>query len=426
MSVAAWSAHSAHPRSRGENLVEKPNVVAGLGSSPLTRGKPAATETDAGIERLIPAHAGKTPTCHPAASRYPAHPRSRGENSGDVTDAAGGRGSSPLTRGKLRSNLGIRGASGLIPAHAGKTREASPGADPTWAHPRSRGENLSRPRGWGKSPGSSPLTRGKLQRRQGDRNTVRLIPAHAGKTRRPPNRGCSHRAHPRSRGENTDGPYGVVPRFGSSPLTRGKRLDEPGPAPPQMAHPRSRGENSFARPLKARENGSSPLTRGKPPDGHADACRTGLIPAHAGKTSFWRTASARARAHPRSRGENAIVGRPVALMRGSSPLTRGKRRADPVHAPRGRLIPAHAGKTARTDMTRARPRAHPRSRGENTDGLWNATAIGGSSPLTRGKPGAGGDDGVNARLIPAHAGKTGEHVGSAPGDAAHPRSRGEN
>ena len=51
-------------------------------------------------------------------------------------------GSSPLTRGKhLAIQVGLA-AGGLIPAHAGKTASASPFAWTTWAHPRSRGENL--------------------------------------------------------------------------------------------------------------------------------------------------------------------------------------------------------------------------------------------------------------------------------------------
>ena len=53
-------------------------------------------------------------------------------------------------------------------------------------------------------------------------------------------------------------------------------------------------------------------------------------------------------------------------MRGSSPLTRGKRARGADHAERGRLIPAHAGKTVSTAAGVGRPSAHPRSRGENT------------------------------------------------------------
>ena len=70
------------------------------------------------------------------------------------------------------------------------------------AHPRSRGENEAarQPHGW--ETGSSPLTRGKLRRVRARTLTIRLIPAHAGKTS-PRAMLCVYpSAHPRSRGEN--------------------------------------------------------------------------------------------------------------------------------------------------------------------------------------------------------------------------------
>ena len=72
----------AHPRSRGENHYEyaKPENVKG--SSPLTRGKRGDEGEDAGGEGLIPAHAGKTPSRRGERNRSWAHPRSRGENVG--------------------------------------------------------------------------------------------------------------------------------------------------------------------------------------------------------------------------------------------------------------------------------------------------------------------------------------------------------
>ena len=49
---------------------------------------------------LIPAHAGKTVTQITHDYDRAAHPRSRGENSGDARTPTAGGGSSPLTRGK--------------------------------------------------------------------------------------------------------------------------------------------------------------------------------------------------------------------------------------------------------------------------------------------------------------------------------------
>ena len=112
-------------------------------------------------------------------------------------------GSSPLTRGKPGARASSPENLGLIPAHAGKTLVVMRGPPGSWAHPRSRGENRCSGAGGRSSSGSSPLTRGKRRRRATPQATARLIPAHAGKTRRRAGAGPGGWAHPRSRGENT-------------------------------------------------------------------------------------------------------------------------------------------------------------------------------------------------------------------------------
>ena len=192
--------------------------------------------------------------------------------------------------------------------------------------------------------GSSPLTRGKPHRRVPDRTRPGLIPAHAGKTRR------DARTHA-----------------------------------PHEAHPRSRGENRFVRDLRVHPCGSSPLTRGKPRADYRRLSGRGLIPAHAGKTgppSSWAMLD---EAHPRSRGENVLPRLPSALLAGSSPLTRGKRAACSSVRRARRLIPAHAGKTSKPGAAKSAAKAHPRSRGENAGAAMSASRTSGSSPLTRGK-----------------------------------------
>ena len=173
------------------------------------------------------------------------------------------QGSSPLTRGKLVPSHPEVAEDRLIPAHAGKTGSQGRGRSSGSAHPRSRGENFAVCPGGGEARGSSPLTRGKLDRGGANLGGDRLIPAHAGKTRRGRCLLTQCTAHPRSRGENEPGSVDASGAVGSSPLTRGKRVT------------------------------------GCPRD-----VLLGLIPAHAGKTSravipcFW------AEAHPRSRGES--------------------------------------------------------------------------------------------------------------------------
>ena len=172
--------------------------------------------------------------------------------------------------------------------------------------------------------------------------------------------------------------------------------------------------------------GSSPLTRGKQGHGLHQVVVRGLIPAHAGKTSYRRRRYRPRPAHPRSRGENRSCGLVGECLEGSSPLTRGKRRAPTGSRRRRRLIPAHAGKTARGSRTIRAGRAHPRSRGENPGASWVTFAPAGSSPLTRGKRCDAPVPAPDGGLIPAHAGKTGRPRALACANAAHPRSRGEN
>ena len=172
------------------------------GSSPLTRGKHHQEAQRADQDRLIPAHAGKTST--PANSRVflKAHPRSRGENQMHVDPTKFDDGSSPLTRGKPPGTCWARPWCGLIPAHAGKTLRVGGGAGRGPAHPRSRGENVGGDPQELPDLGSSPLTRGKRGMRPRTRRWSGLIPAHAGKTRYPLRLAFRSRAHPRSRGEN--------------------------------------------------------------------------------------------------------------------------------------------------------------------------------------------------------------------------------
>ena len=171
----------AHPRSRGENCSARSATICLSGSSPLTRGKLRRGIRRFKKERLIPAHAGKTPCGAARRAGTPAHPRSRGEN--------------------VRV-LGARSSVELITAHAGKTRVARGVRRAIAAHPRSRGENYKSATLTRSSSGSSPLTRGKRRRIDPVPETVGLIPAHAGKTARLQCKTCARPAHPRSRREN--------------------------------------------------------------------------------------------------------------------------------------------------------------------------------------------------------------------------------
>ena len=233
-----------------------------------------------------------------------------------------------------------------------------------------------------------------------------LIPAHAGKTKPSQPVDPQPRAHPRSRGENGRGVGRLGINEGSSPLTRGKLgsgvndPEGPGLIPAHAgktaylagisisvtAHPRSRGENRKPQNTLRGVRGSSPLTRGKRGVDGVSEGLVGLIPAHAGKTTPRRSPETSKKAHPRSRGENDALPGCTTGWEGSSPLTRGKRTARTMTRSWYGLIPAHAGKTVEAVSQAARCRAHPRSRGENRIGGGGGGVRAGSSPLTRGKP----------------------------------------
>ena len=214
---------AAHPRSRGENHVAPPCLILGAGSSPLTRGKLEWGKDGAFGDRLIPAHAGKTLSRRARRLRRAAHPRSRGENRFSRQCDVPMSGSSPLTRGKRCAEGERIGIARLIPAHAGKTDRWHHLAGRARAHPRSRGENCLGISAVVIVCGSSPLTRGKLNTAPALARARRLIPAHAGKTRRQNPGSRKSQAHPRSRGENAVGCSLASYYLGSSPLTRGKR-----------------------------------------------------------------------------------------------------------------------------------------------------------------------------------------------------------
>ena len=217
----------------------------------------------------------------------------------------------------------------LIPAHAGKTRRSRSARPARPAHPRSRGENGPHTNTKGRPGGSSPLTRGKRQDRRAGQNWSWLIPAHAGKTR--------------------------LRELQSARNT---------------AHPRSRGENWFAGQSSASQAGSSPLTRGKQSGPARRCCRRGIIPAHAGKTISVTSRPPDRGDHPRSRGENPRHRFVIAPCDGSSPLTRGKHRGRARGPDRAGIIPAHAGKTEMGGIEPPAGRDHPRSRGENLDPVY--------------------------------------------------------
>ena len=315
------------------------------GSSPLGRGKRPPPAPLWPPEGLIPAWAGKTTSRLGSSSRSTAHPRVGGENRPVHIDCRVPGGSSPRGRGKPRRKCQNTLRGGLIPAWAGKTRNAPDRCDVDPAHPRVGGENP----GWVGGPlravGSSPRGRGKQETTSTGQDIVRLIPAWAGKT-------------PRS-------------------TAQGSRVP---------AHPRVGGENSVSRRTGVVGRGSSPRGRGKLGRWWRPWPSRGLIPAWAGKTLGSLTVGDGSRAHPRVGGENLGGSAARPEDDGSSPRGRGKQCVYRSHMVSFRLIPAWAGKTVPLPPSPTGWRAHPRVGGENFLIVEVAEKLDGSSPRGRGKP----------------------------------------
>ena len=208
-------------------------------------------------------------------------------------------------RGKLKPTLWQYARRRIIPAHAGQTPVWKGHAHGTTDHPRACGANSRMSYGSTRDAGSSPRMRGKPWDADSREAETRIIPAHAGQTRR----------------------LAWIPRplRGSSPRMRGKR------------------RRDIQSPLLAR-----------------------IIPAHAGQTAHVAGFSRIYADHPRACGANTAVCCSSVSMIGSSPRMRGKRRPYSPPSARHRIIPAHAGQTRNSRSSRQYRSDHPRACGANS------------------------------------------------------------
>ena len=171
--------------------------------------------------------------------------------------------------------------------------------------------------------------------------------------------------------------------------------------------------------------GSSPHARGAPLPPSFSAPPLRIIPACAGSTAACGSASARPRDHPRMRGEHASSGFSMPIATGSSPHARGA----PSRCTRGRsptrIIPACAGSTQELTDAEGHVRDHPRMRGEHLGSRTSCRTRRGSSPHARGARTEPDGDCLGAGIIPACAGSTGRRRRTPRRWGDHPRMRGE-
>ena len=131
-----------------------------------------------------------------------------------------------------------------------------------------------------------------------------------------------------------------------------------------------------------------------------------FIPAYAGNSRQERPSGAKSTVHPRLRGELQIPGESSLDVYGSSPLTRGTPGADSSGCRNGRFIPAYAGNSATRVSLSTAVSVHPRLRGELLPALISWLLRFGSSPLTRGTHDKLSSMVADKRFIPAYAGNS--------------------
>ena len=137
-------------------------------------------------------------------------------------------------------------------------------------------------------------------------------------------------------------------------------------------HPRTRGEKAYAALASWKASGSPPHTRGKVIPPLSAIVRGRITPAHAGKSSIFVCVMILFRDHPRTRGEKIKGGTKRDRQIGSPPHTRGKALRVISPEPIGRITPAHAGKSISVFRFRIYHKDHPRTRGEKFSAYGDA------------------------------------------------------
>ena len=197
------NARADHPRIRGEHIGAAAHQIKITGSSPHTRGAQQRSADGGILCRIIPAYAGSTPAATLRPFHTPDHPRIRGEHA-------------TMAR---RAHMSQR----IIPAYAGSTCLSAMQEVCGKDHPRIRGEHSRLGRPVLLARGSSPHTRGALRSAGRSGRRRRIIPAYAGSTRFRLFFRTPWSDHPRIRGEHVHIEAPRCPQMGSSPHTRGAR-----------------------------------------------------------------------------------------------------------------------------------------------------------------------------------------------------------
>ena len=150
-----------------------------------------------------------------------------------------------------------------------------------------------------------------------------------------------------------------------------------------------------------------------------------FIPARAGNTRLSRVTRKPPTVHPRAGGEHSGFGFGPKPRAGSSPRGRGTRRLAAPGARVARFIPARAGNTSGAACQPALAPVHPRAGGEHAHRAPYLAGYSGSSPRGRGTRAMTYAEMRAERFIPARAGNTRARPGGPALRSVHPRAGGE-
>ena len=146
------------------------------------RGKVCHELVHRGAGRITPAHAGKSWSSGSTNRCSSDHPRPCGEKSQWRTNCPWSWGSPPPMRGKGSGYHPAIHTIRITPAHAGKSLFLVIATSFIWDHPRPCGEKRFRRAGCVAGRGSPPPMRGKAAEQAAPGVMYGITPAHAGKS----------------------------------------------------------------------------------------------------------------------------------------------------------------------------------------------------------------------------------------------------
>ena len=193
-------------------------------------------------------------------------------------------GSPPHVRGKADTMRAVHRMQRITPAHAGKSYIWAGTTTPLTDHPRVCGEKQLRQAIAVQHIGSPPHVRGKGTGALKDRRHVRITPAYAGKSALRQRLPVAGEDHPRVCGEKRSSVLTSPSCTGSPPHVRGKVKEFACRASDTRITPACAGKSDIAPVSPIGVSGSPPHMRGKEEYLQETESIDRITPAHAGKS----------------------------------------------------------------------------------------------------------------------------------------------